>query len=542
MSHTSAPASPEAGHEPSRSTSEGHLTVGDVVALVEAAAPPGLAASWDSNGLICGDPAEPVRSILLAVDPVTAVVDEAIDAGVDMVITHPPLYLRGTDHVAATDPKGRTVHRLIRAGIALLNAHTSLDAAHGGVADALAERVGLVSTVPLEPDPASPELGIGRIGTLPQPPASSWAGTWTPSSNASPSQVGRATLSCNGPGRPEPTCSSPPTCATTRPPSTWRTAALISCAEPTGPPSGSAWSPWAAGSQRTPTPVEHLWLSGSPALSRTPGRCACRPEQTGHERIRSNNLYAPEGAHAVTSAPIAQQRLLIDLQDLDSHLARLRHERKHLPVLTRIEAVIERLKANKRAAIQAEAALDEAKKQATRSEDEVGQVARRAEVLRERLHSGTSAARDLSAIQGEIDQLGQRQSALEEAQIVAMEALDSARQEAERLSREEAEIRAAGRDLTAKRDAEFARLDEEIESLENQRADLAGTIEAPLLADYEAVRSSTGGLGAVALRGRTVEGGAVEISPQELARIVAAPAEDVIHAEENDVIVVRMDI
>ena len=241
----------------------------------------------------------------------------------------------------------------------------------------------------------------------------------------------------------------------------------------------------------------------------------------------------------MTSAPIAQQRLLIDLQDLDSRLARLRHERKHLPVLARIESVIERLKANKRAVIQAEAALDEAKKQATRSEDEVGQVVRRAEVLRERLHSGTSAARDLSAIQGEIDQLGQRQSALE---IMAMEALASARQEAERLSQQESEIRTAGRELTAKRNAEFARLDEEIESLENQRADLAGTIETSLLADYEAVRTSTGGLGAVVLRGRTVEGGAVEISPQELARIAAAPKEEVIHAEENDVIVVRMDI
>jgi hypothetical protein avisC_08038 len=244
----------------------------------------------------------------------------------------------------------------------------------------------------------------------------------------------------------------------------------------------------------------------------------------------------------VTSAPIAQQRLLIDLQDLDSRLARLRHERKHLPVLSRIESVIERLKTNKRAAIQADASLSEAKARATRSEDEVGQVVRRAEVLRERLHSGNSAARDLSAIQGEIDQLGQRQAALEEAQIVAMEALDSAREEVERLSREESEIRAAGRELTAERDAEFARLDEEIESLENQRADLAGTIEAVLLADYEAVCTSTGGLGAVALRGRIIEGGAVEISPQELARIVAAPQDEVIHAEENDVIVVRMDI
>ena len=244
----------------------------------------------------------------------------------------------------------------------------------------------------------------------------------------------------------------------------------------------------------------------------------------------------------MTSVPIAQQRLLIDLQDLDSRLARLRHERKHLPVLSRIESVIERLKTNKRAAIQADASLSEAKARATRSEDEVGQVVRRAEVLRERLHSGNSAARDLSAIQGEIDQLGQRQAALEEAQIVAMEALDSAREEVERLSREESEIRAAGRELTAERDAEFARLDEEIESLENQRADLAGTIEAVLLADYEAVCTSTGGLGAVALRGRIIEGGAVEISPQELARIVAAPQDEVIHAEENDVIVVRMDI
>ena len=164
----------------------------------------------------------------------------------------------------------------------------------------------------------------------------------------------------------------------------------------------------------------------------------------------------------MTSAPIAQQRLLIDLQDLDSRLARLRHERKHLPVLARIESVIEHLKANKRAAIQADAALSEAKTQATRSEDEVGQVVRRAEVLRERLHSGSSAARDLSAIQGEIDQLGQRQSSLEEAQIAAMEALDSAREEAERLSREEDEIRAAGRELTATRDAEFARIDKEV--------------------------------------------------------------------------------
>ena len=145
------------------------LSVADVVAMLRAAAPPELAEPWDSNQLICGDPAEPVASVLLAVDPVAVVVDEAIERGVDMVITHHPLYLRGTDQVSAADPKGRCVHRLIRNGIALANAHTSLDAAHGGVAAALAAAVGLLDTTPLEPNPLDPTQGIGRVGSLQVP-------------------------------------------------------------------------------------------------------------------------------------------------------------------------------------------------------------------------------------------------------------------------------------------------------------------------------------------------------------------------------------
>ncbi|MDU0348134.1 Nif3-like dinuclear metal center hexameric protein [Actinomyces sp. MRS3W] len=145
------------------------LTVADVEVMLRTAAPPQLAEPWDSNRLICGDPAAPVRSILLAVDPVGVVVDEAIERGVDLIITHHPLYLRGTDHVSAIDPKGTVVHRLIRAGIALANAHTTLDAAHGGVAAALAARVGLMETRPLQPNPADPTQGIGRIGSLPAP-------------------------------------------------------------------------------------------------------------------------------------------------------------------------------------------------------------------------------------------------------------------------------------------------------------------------------------------------------------------------------------
>lgn len=154
---------------PHDETAPAPLTVGEVETLLRAAAPPELAEPWDSNRLICGDPAEPVRSVLLAVDPVTAVIDEAIDRGVDMVITHHPLFLRGTDTVSAADPKGRSVHRLVRAGIALANAHTTLDSAHGGVAEALADAIGLKDAAVLEPAPADPGLGIGRYADLPEP-------------------------------------------------------------------------------------------------------------------------------------------------------------------------------------------------------------------------------------------------------------------------------------------------------------------------------------------------------------------------------------
>ncbi|HEY0871081.1 MAG TPA: Nif3-like dinuclear metal center hexameric protein [Acidothermaceae bacterium] len=129
-------------------------SLADVVAVIEGLYPPSLAAEWDAIGLVCGDPSQPVGRILFAVDPVDPVVDEAIDRGADLLVTHHPLFLRGTSSVAATTVKGRSVHRLIRAGIGLHVAHTNADHARPGVSDALAAALGLIDTRPLEPLPA----------------------------------------------------------------------------------------------------------------------------------------------------------------------------------------------------------------------------------------------------------------------------------------------------------------------------------------------------------------------------------------------------
>jgi dinuclear metal center YbgI/SA1388 family protein len=132
------------------------VRLSDVVAVLERLHPPVWAESWDAVGLVLGDPAAEVRRVLLAVDPVEAVAAQAVDGGHDLLITHHPLWLRGTTSMAATTPKGRLATRLVRAGCGLFVAHTNADVADPGVSDALAATLGLRDLRPLQPRPTDP--------------------------------------------------------------------------------------------------------------------------------------------------------------------------------------------------------------------------------------------------------------------------------------------------------------------------------------------------------------------------------------------------
>ncbi|MCW2869601.1 Nif3-like dinuclear metal center hexameric protein [Actinacidiphila oryziradicis] len=142
-----------------------------VIAALEALWPPERAEEWDAVGLVCGDPDAEVSRVLFAVDPVHEVAEEAVRTGADLLVTHHPLYLRGTTTVAATGFKGRVVHSLIKNNVALHVAHTNADRADPGVSDALAAAVGLRVTGPLVPDRTDPagRRGLGRIGELDAP-------------------------------------------------------------------------------------------------------------------------------------------------------------------------------------------------------------------------------------------------------------------------------------------------------------------------------------------------------------------------------------
>ncbi|WP_066526570.1 Nif3-like dinuclear metal center hexameric protein [Corynebacterium bouchesdurhonense] len=126
-------------------------TVADVVRALEEAYPPELAESWDQVGLICGDPADPVRKVVFALDCTLEVAREAVDKQAQMLVVHHPLLLRGVHSVAADTPKGRVIHTLLKGGVALFAAHTNADSARPGVSDKLAELVGITPGRPIKP-------------------------------------------------------------------------------------------------------------------------------------------------------------------------------------------------------------------------------------------------------------------------------------------------------------------------------------------------------------------------------------------------------
>src|SRR5947209_8518296 len=129
--------------------SGGAPTLRDCIEVLERDYDPRWAESWDAVGLVSGDPSAPVHRVHFAVDPTEAVAAEAVAEGAQLLVTHHPLFLRGTSTVAETTPGGRVVATLIRDGCALYTAHTNADVARPGVNDALAELFGLGGTTPL---------------------------------------------------------------------------------------------------------------------------------------------------------------------------------------------------------------------------------------------------------------------------------------------------------------------------------------------------------------------------------------------------------
>jgi dinuclear metal center YbgI/SA1388 family protein len=135
-------------------------TVAAVVDYLEQFAPPALAAEWDNVGLLLGERTAAVRRLMtcLTVTPESAA--EAVESGVQLILTHHPILFRAVKRLTTATPEGQMLVSLIRAGVAVYSPHTAFDNTRGGINDILARRLGLTEVGPLVRHPVSPQCKV----------------------------------------------------------------------------------------------------------------------------------------------------------------------------------------------------------------------------------------------------------------------------------------------------------------------------------------------------------------------------------------------
>jgi predicted nucleic acid-binding Zn-ribbon protein len=240
------------------------------------------------------------------------------------------------------------------------------------------------------------------------------------------------------------------------------------------------------------------------------------------------------------AAPTAQVRLL-DLQATDTAMAQLNHRKQALPEHAAIadgKAERARLVSD---LVAARTRVSDLQQEADKAESDLVPVRERRARDQQRLDDGVvNDAKGIGVLTDEIAHLDRRISDLEDAELQAMEELDAANALEQELTGRVAELEASVRALIASRDEQIAQLDADVAAQQAERDALAADLPADLLALYDRIRSRTGGLAAVELKGRQCGGCQIEATPSALAGYHAAAADEVLRCEECERILIRL--
>jgi predicted nucleic acid-binding Zn-ribbon protein len=247
----------------------------------------------------------------------------------------------------------------------------------------------------------------------------------------------------------------------------------------------------------------------------------------------------PEPRGPPLIAPTTDQWRLLDVQALDTRLAQIAHRRRTLPELAEIDELEARSGQLRDELVAAQTRASDVQRELTKAEADVELVRQRASRDQARMQSGGGSHKELESLQHEIDTLARRQSELEDAELEVMERLEEATGEIERLRAEQEALQVRLDAASSTRDDAWAGLDDEAGRLSSERAGMVAGIDQPLMALYEKIRESTGGVGAAMLRARRCEGCRLELNPQEIQHIRAAAADEVVRCEECRRILVR---
>jgi uncharacterized protein len=241
----------------------------------------------------------------------------------------------------------------------------------------------------------------------------------------------------------------------------------------------------------------------------------------------------------VTTAPVADQLRLLEVQALDTRAQQIAHQRTNHPLHARATELASRMQDVESALVTSRTALGDLRRELAKAEQDVEQVRTRATRDRARLDSGNVSAKDAQALTSELESLARRQDVLEEVELEVMERLEAHESALAELTSAHEELVAQQERLSAEMAAEMGDLDAQAAQVTTERAQRAEGLDAGLLALYERLRGQLGGLAVAPLRGRRCEGCRLELNPTDVARITAAPPEQVVRCEECSRILVR---
>jgi uncharacterized protein len=240
----------------------------------------------------------------------------------------------------------------------------------------------------------------------------------------------------------------------------------------------------------------------------------------------------------VKADPDAQRRLL-DLQAIDTALAQLAHRRRTLPEHAELEALARELSAIQDERIRAQVAVDDLDRDIARQEKDIDQVRSRKQKDQARLDTGRGPARELEALQHELASLQRRQTELEDAELELMEQREQAQATVDEVAQRLTAASQRREEVERRRDEVLAQLAKDEEFRNAGRAPLVADLPADLVALYDRIRESSGGIGAALLRAGRCEGCRLELSGAERATVRAAAPDEVIRHEECRRILVR---
>ncbi len=144
------------------------MKIKEVLCALECFAPLPLQEGWDNAGLQVGLTEAEVSGALLCLDVTEETVDEAIQKGCNLIVSHHPLLFHGLKTISGANYVQRAVMKAIKNDIVIASMHTNMDNARGGVNFKIAEKLGLEDITFFAGKTVDGiECGSGVVGTLP---------------------------------------------------------------------------------------------------------------------------------------------------------------------------------------------------------------------------------------------------------------------------------------------------------------------------------------------------------------------------------------